>query len=302
MAIALCYHSVSKEAKNADSDSLQVQQFKLQLETLKKFLRGISLEELPQSSRTFSVTFDDGYENNLHAAEVLSTLKVPATFFVTVQNLERGEYFYWDLLEFAYKNQIVSVIDLLSQAFDTRNLSLSDATKLVSSLNSETRASLCTQIDGILRLESHAEQTLRERKPLSVTQLQSIASDPLFKIGGHTWTHGSLGAKDGVVDFHQELNSAQFKLKEWLGEFPTEFAYPFGTVEDYTEESVSKIRSAGFKSAWTTRGNWIVRNENVFKMPRLVVGNWPPDQLLKQVFRALARTKVQKYRSQSLEY
>src|SRR5262249_33801956 len=45
------------------------------------------------------VTFDDGYYNNVRALPVLSEFNVPAVFFVTTGNIQRGKAFWWDAAE-----------------------------------------------------------------------------------------------------------------------------------------------------------------------------------------------------------
>ena len=43
------------------------------------------------------ITFDDGYFNNTRALPILEELKVPATFFITTENVLRQKCFWWDV-------------------------------------------------------------------------------------------------------------------------------------------------------------------------------------------------------------
>jgi peptidoglycan/xylan/chitin deacetylase (PgdA/CDA1 family) len=96
----LGYHRVSDDV---DELAVTPRQFRAQMEALRP--SGIepvrladisSLDELAQAGRYASVTFDDGYRDNLeHAVPVLRELGIPATVFLPVRILDGTATYRW---------------------------------------------------------------------------------------------------------------------------------------------------------------------------------------------------------------
>ena len=51
---------------------------------------------LAPGRRYLSITFDDGYFNNVLALEVLDQFRFPATFFVSTDHVQQNKAFWWD--------------------------------------------------------------------------------------------------------------------------------------------------------------------------------------------------------------
>lgn len=82
-------------------------------------------------------------------------------------------------------------------------------------------------------------------------KLREAAENPLVTIGAHTHRHHRLSnlTKDGAqADIAHNVGI----LTDLCGYTPRLFAYPFGTPESYTPETIEVIRSFGFEGAFTT--------------------------------------------------
>src|SRR5215469_7744134 len=115
-AAILMYHSVMPDP-TAHADSLggiihSESEFRAQMELLRRDYHPLSLEEVvgnlktgkPSPKRSVVVTFDDGYTDNSEVAmPILNELGIPATFYVTVDCVERRKLPWPSLLRFAFR-------------------------------------------------------------------------------------------------------------------------------------------------------------------------------------------------------
>jgi len=81
--------------------------------------------------------------------------------------------------------------------------------------------------------------------------LQQVVAHPLITIGAHTHSHERLAAltPSGV---HKEVQRNIDLLTDGCGYPPRLFAYPFGSPDSFTDETVDVIRSFDFDGAFTT--------------------------------------------------
>jgi len=98
----------------------------------------------------------------------------------------------------------------------------------------------------------HNLKRTHDLTPLTLTQLQELASENLFEIGGHTAHHLNLGAiKDGEM-LKQEIQLDRQQLERWTRTPIKWFAYPFGGPRHYSSESVDYLmKVSGYESAFT---------------------------------------------------
>jgi len=99
--LILAYHRVNPEAK----DNLSVSPETLEDQLMHLSSRGwknvvledvVSDGDLARHSRSFAVTFDDGYQDNFtHALPVLQRLDMRATIYVSTAFVDSGEVFPW---------------------------------------------------------------------------------------------------------------------------------------------------------------------------------------------------------------
>jgi peptidoglycan/xylan/chitin deacetylase (PgdA/CDA1 family) len=232
---------------------------------LRAAVRALRTGTLP--SRALSITFDDGYADNLTvAAPILRRHGVSATVFVASGYLDGGIMF----------NDMV--IEAL-RATSLREIDLSDAGLGRHPLNS-TAERRCA-IDALLpRLkystdrDEVAAQILRKAavaRPaspmLTRAMLQSMAGAGL-DIGAHTVTHPIL-ARCSDSDARDEIARSKTALERVSGRDVRLFAYPNGTPgKDYRDEHVDMVRQAGFEAAVSTAPGVATGATDLYELPR----------------------------------
>jgi len=103
--LILAYHRVLPDVKGTGGIAVSCKDLEKQLIYLKnKKYTFITLEELAAkidqklTEKYCVITFDDGYKDNYsYALPILKQLNIPATIFLTVNNIGTKEPFYWDL-------------------------------------------------------------------------------------------------------------------------------------------------------------------------------------------------------------
>jgi len=194
--------------------------------------------------RSVLVTFDDGYRGVLdHALPILERYGIPAAVFVSVTPVLDARHFWFDTL--ARRQGEAAVLN-------ARTLPYQDWRVLVESIEAAAEIT-----------ESH--------RPLTSAELARLASSPLIEIGAHTMTHPTL-ALAPVEDQRREIAGCRTALEHVLGGPVTAFAYPYGNpIDDYTAETVSVVRDAGFDFAFTTDASFATPESDPFQIPRFMM-------------------------------
>jgi peptidoglycan/xylan/chitin deacetylase (PgdA/CDA1 family) len=96
-----------------------------------------------------------------------------------------------------------------------------------------------------------------------------------WSVGCHTATHWdcATGTED---DLDREIHGARTTLEATLGIEVRTFAYPFGRPGNLSDAAGSRVRSSGYRAAFTTRRGRIDvdRRPDPYLLPRNVVEPW----------------------------
>ncbi len=206
------------------------------------------LRGAPLPRRIISITFDDGYLDNLDiAAPLLARSRLPWTLFVTTGGLESGVALWWDRV-------IESVRAWRGDSIDLRGLGLGQL-GTVYPLTEASRADVAVDIisaawtlpkrhvdDVVAALEEGAGPSAQPGpRRMSTDQIASLHARGV-EIGAHTCSHIDL-TRQSAAQVQRELQDSRRLLSEVCGAPIRGFAFPAGR---HSPSTLDAVRSAGF--------------------------------------------------------
>jgi peptidoglycan/xylan/chitin deacetylase (PgdA/CDA1 family) len=303
--VILMYHRVAGPRFDPQSLDVSVDNFAAQLDVLRARATVIPLDEfnmrrrrgtLPR--RAVSITFDDGYVDNLvTAAPLLADRALPATVFVATGMLDANREFWWDDAEriaFSAARLLGPVPDVSIAWNDADGapfvadaahaawtvLAPHDPTArhrlyraLCASLyplGAERRDTLLATLRDWAEVEPDARASHRT---VTTDELRRLAVSPGVSIGAHSVTHASL-ARLTHDEQYRELEDSRAALVQAIGRPISSVAYPYGQPDDVSAVTTRAASFAGFDYAVTVsqQAAWMFSPE--FRLPRCIVRNW----------------------------
>ncbi len=211
----------------------------------------------PLPPRALSITFDDGYLDNLtRALPVMQRYGVPFAVYVPTGGLEEGQMLWWDRVVAMLAGTARHEIDLQEVGLtpEPEVLSLrgvlapANAERVLELLWSKDKAEcdLCLQ-----RIEAWAglcdtSMALRAQR-LSPAQIQELHREGV-EIGAHSVSHPNLALAD-ESQARQEMLQSKLMLESLLQKPVPGFAYPGGRLQAAAQRLV---RELGFSYAVST--------------------------------------------------
>lgn len=228
------------------------------------------------------ITVDDGYHDFFEVAwPVFREADVPAMLFVTTGFVDGKLLLWWDclklILERGKGHKVPLVIegtqinlDLTSEAASTRTWNiLADCCRF---LPNSQKESLLAKLATALEVAQIDTSDARFRAVSWEEMLTMADSGILF--GAHTCNHPILSRLDPAAA-QSEIVASRERM-ETMG-FPVDwFCYPQGGPADYTAETCSIVRAAGFKGSYIAYQS-LDHQEDRFALPRYCVSSDPVD-------------------------
>lgn len=280
----LIYHRVTTLPEDPQQLAVSPENFRAQMRFLKSHFPILRFDEDWSRNKTPSivVTFDDGYRDNLtEALPILEAEGVPATFFVSTDNLGTDQEYWWDDLE-----RILRGPGPFPESFALDDWRFGQSMPVHSP---EQREQLYQRLLPLMKPLPPADRTEwlaalqhwanagksgREAYlALNEAELRQLAASPWTNIGAHTLSHcrlSSLSPEEQQVEIH----SSKQRLEELLGQEVATFSYPYGRKEDYDRNSIEICRAAGFRKAAANFPGQVHRWTDPFQLPRHLVRNW----------------------------
>lgn len=311
-ALILLYHRISDLDSDPQLLSVGSRRFAAQLEHISRSYRVVTLQRLTEAiqhepdtlDRCVAVTFDDGYADNLLKAKpLLESYRIPATVFVASGCLGTSEEFWWDELdrlllqpstlpprlhlrihgvEHAYElgsHSSYSGDDglrhrswnvLQNETPTVRHRIYRDLCLALRPLSQRERSAVLDDLRAWAGKDRHGRHSHRCLRPTEVTEL---GSSDLIEVGAHSVSHPVLGTLD-IAEQQTEIHDSRTSLEALVGKPVESFAYPFGTTADYTNQTVTLVRHAGFRRACSNFPAVTTRRSDPYQLPRCIVRNW----------------------------
>ncbi len=228
-----------------------------------------------------SITFDDGYADNLAAARMLARYGASATFYLTTGCID-GRLPFWpsELRELVHSVTAPSI-----------TLEPGDGRRVEISLNAGERGQVIRLISQLFKSRSipdreRMREALRRQagspayiSPMltwtEVAELQQLG----MTIGGHTVTHPNLPSA-GLDAAVAEIAGCRADIQQALGIDVKMFSYPNGGAERYVTPDLQRaVRGAGFDAATTSSNGFATRQSDLFALERVQVAHRVEDLL-----------------------
>lgn len=220
-------------------------------------------------ARSISLTFDDGYADNLlFAAPILEKYQATATFFIATAYLDGGRMWNDTVIESVREAHSDTIdarflgLDILDvSGGDSKRDALSRLIPAIKHLPGSERA------EAVARIEAECATSLPAELMLSSQQVILLRKMGMG-IGAHTVSHPIL-AKLDLAAARQEIADSRDFLQNLLGERISLFAYPNGRHEsDYTDDHAKLTRELGFDAAVTTNPGVSKASTDPYQLPR----------------------------------
>ncbi len=264
----LVYHGICEDHLAAEpwipSAFVSRSAFARQLEYLRREASVLPLEEaaarLADGSlppRAVSLTFDDGYANNLRLGiPLLRQHGVHATVFLSSHYVESGEMFPFVKLK------------LIRQMFWDR---------MAAGLPDYETTPIDRVRDGLAPWWAEAEPRLtgiaREAlRPMNVAEVRS-ADRAVVSFGAHSDTHCILCNEDAGRRRREVALSVE-KVGAWSGRPVRAFAYPNGQAGDFGETDKQALRDAGVRVALSGIPGTNGPDTDFLELRRYPIGKW----------------------------
>jgi peptidoglycan/xylan/chitin deacetylase (PgdA/CDA1 family) len=220
------------------------------------------------------LTFDDGYADNLIAAQILHEYGATATFYLTADCLAGGKPFWPSEVRqvvprLTVPNLVLSIGDRrcdwpLTSA-DEREAAIQGVTRLFKSVTIPQREELRIQLRAIAGLEQPLPSPMLTWE--QIREMQRLG----MSMGAHTLTHPNLPSA-GLADATAEIVGAKRRLEHELGTRVTQFSYPNGGAETYYNEDLQDaVAAAGYLGAATSRNGFAGQGSDPYALERIQV-------------------------------
>ena len=203
--------------------------------------------------RALSITFDDGYLDNLEvAAPILRATGVPATFFIAT-GFMAGDCMWNDIVFETARTVKAGRVDLTPLGLGAHEVGSEDSRRRLAH----------SVIDGLKYREPvervQVAQRAAERAGVEIPRGLMMRADQVsalhclgMEIGAHTVTHPILARLDAAAA-QREIADSRARLRALTGAEVSGFAYPNGRPgQDYKPEHAQMVEQAGFRYAVST--------------------------------------------------
>lgn len=230
---------------------------------------GLRLARDPKTRGTFvNFSVDDCYRDTYEAVVPLFRRHgLPVTLFVTTGIPDGTLPMWWVGLEETLLERDFVLVDGERIATDTTQRAAAAFQDLqtrwsgVEASNHYARFCLENAVDA---------EAVHWRHAITWDMLSELATDPLVEIGSHTVSHPRVSLLTSE-DARHELRDSRTRLREKLNVPVTQFAFPFGRVDDCGPRDFEIARETGYQGVATTTKGLLTGATAPFAYPRVTL-------------------------------
>ena len=246
------------------------------------------LTERNFSRRFAAFTLDDGYRDNRDfALPVMREFDAPFTVYVASDFAQGAGHLWWIALETVISRTSSVEVDISGVAtrFDTSTRAAKQAAfdRLHDWLRGlPGRDDLKREIGALCARHGVDEAAICHELCLSWDELKSFSNEALVGIGAHSVTHCNLARQPAEIA-SQEMTMSRARIESALQRPVAHLAYPYGDKFAARAREFALAKSAGFKTAVTTRPGMIFPEsaDYLTALPRVSLnGNYQDKRIL----------------------
>lgn len=198
--------------------------------------------------KSFAITFDDGFENNLTvAAPILESLNIPATYYITTDFIDQNRMSWIDRIELVVEESPVEKLSLPWGEESFKNIEekrrfLDNVRLHVKTTPSLNPDEIATQIQNQLGFDEIWSSTHPLDQKLNWSQVKELSKIQGSTIGGHTHTHPIMSYLNDN-DLSYEIDHSLILLKE-KGQLRhiNHYSYPEGLEHCYNQKVIDALK------------------------------------------------------------
>jgi peptidoglycan/xylan/chitin deacetylase (PgdA/CDA1 family) len=276
--------SYKHPVRNYTRKHISLERFTEILESLKARGTAVSMPEIVEATQTgrplppgaFSITFDDGFENNYSvAAPAMRALEIPGMFYVTSGFIDENGASWIDLIEYAVERTPVVSLTLPYAGLTGQFVTVEEKIALLNRVRQVVKGD--RSIDPYAFAAEVARQTGAGFEPdpdldqkMSWEQVRAMSEDPLFTIGGHSHTHRIMAylEPDELV---REVDLSLDLVRPHVAGPLTHYSYPEGLTFCYSDEVIRLLMERGIVCSPSAEHGVNRLGDDLFHLKRVMV-------------------------------
>ncbi len=232
-------------------------------------------------------TFDDGYQDVYqYAYPIFKQYEVPFAVYISTNFPDQTAILWWYMLEeFLIASKEVSFQwqgqDYTFTVGNKTEKEAAFATLRTLILQEKTQESQLALLHTLF--EEAYDHLLAKANSMAMSweEIVEMSQDPLVTIGAHTQNHLPLSQISEVM-LEQEVAGSKAQIESYIQKRVDHFAYPFGKRTEASIREFQSVKSAGFRTATTTRIGNIFPGHKAYPeaLPRISINRATNDKVL----------------------
>lgn len=244
----------------------------------------ITIEQKKKAKKLIAITLDDGYRDNFEKGlPIFKKHNVPICIYISTGMIEQQFIYWWYILE----DLILSNTEIIlnnNEKFDCSTKESKEQTFLTlrERILKLPQSALSKELPKLFSNYKVELNSYNENLPLTWSQINILAKEPLVTIGCHTHAHFSFNqcTEKEIID---DILLSRNLIKEKANIDSEHFCFPFGDKISISEKHIELLKKLNFKSAVTTQPGICRYDADVMQLPRIFVNEKNINDILKQL-------------------